>query len=216
MQTQNFLILSQNIINSPINETKSNSEISENLSKESEENENNETGSFEFSLDLSNDGDEDSETNKTSKRILKFSPNEVILVCNGPHTRKGSNGLCECVEGFEYGDPFSKYGCYHCNHKCHDDAICSYPGKCVCKNGMIGDGIKTCDIPLPIVTSMSPTLARSVGGETIIVHYYTESNYTQKYGYCKYSIFRILSLKFNFLGWKISLIIISNANYLIL
>ena len=147
---------------------------------------NNETSLFEFSLNIPKE-DENAEANETENSFLNFSHGaEVILVCNGPNTRKGSNGLCECVEGFEFGDPFSRYGCYHCSHKCHDNAICSYPGKCVCKNGMIGDGIKSCTIPLPVITNMFPTLAKRVGGETIVLQYYTESNYTQQFGYCKF------------------------------
>ena len=150
------------------------------------ENDQNETLSFEIALNLPKL--ENKEGNETQKQtvVISSSKSQVIIVCNGPNTRKGPNGLCECVEGFEYGDPFSRYGCYHCLQKCHEKASCKYPGKCVCDNGMIGDGTKQCQIPLPVMIDVEPKTVTAKGGDILLVQYFTESNYTQSHGYCKF------------------------------
>lgn len=152
--------------------------------------EENESDDFEISLNLPlKPGDDPSSNNSKPQKIIFFNSSKIAVgqvVCSGPNTRKGKKGFCECVEGFEHGDPSSRYGCYHCNQKCHIKAECTYPGKCACKNGMVGDGVKTCLIPAPHLLKVDLLLVQAIGGENITVTYYTASNYTQEYGYCKF------------------------------
>lgn len=152
--------------------------------------EENDTVNFEISLNLPLKHNPEAETNSSEgQKKISFVSNKnavVHIVCNGPNTRKGKKGFCECMDGFEHGDPSSRYGCYHCSSICHIKAECVYPGRCSCKNGMVGDGIKNCSIPVPTITRVDTLLVPAAGGENITVFYYTPTNYSQTYAYCKF------------------------------
>ena len=78
--------------------------------------------------------------------------------CKAPHTRKVKNqpGKCECEPGFPSGNPDLSTGCFKCKHDCTENALCSFPGKCLCKAGYEGDGIHKCSIVAPIFLGIQP------------------------------------------------------------
>ena len=61
------------------------------------------------------------------------------------------NGKIECIEGFIGDNPIQIKGCWKCSNVCHLNASCDYPGICNCLNGLIGDGITKCSLPVPVI-----------------------------------------------------------------
>lgn len=90
--------------------------------------------------------------------------------CDGLNTVFAFNNECVCIDGFPFGDPESKEGCYRCDQKCHRLAKCEYPGKCVCISPYHGDGIN-CVADIPQLTSVSPTNGSTLGGTDIEIYY---------------------------------------------
>jgi len=111
---------------------------------------------------------------------------ELLISCNGPNTRKGKNGLCECVEGYNIGDPSSKFGCFRCEKQCHINASCYYPGKCICINGLVGDAVNNCIPPVPRLLSVNPNPYAPKTHKLINVSYDTPSNYSSLTGFCRF------------------------------
>jgi hypothetical protein len=76
--------------------------------------------------------------------------------CLGLNTFRNSDGLCECVAGFEFGEPQTFYGCWNCDHKCHSHGACVHPGKCECQARYHGDGITSCEPIYPELLALAP------------------------------------------------------------
>ena len=107
--------------------------------------------------------------------------------CEGPNTIRSPDGSCKCSPGFEFGDPAAENGCWSYESKCHRDATCHYSGKCLCKNGFIGDGIHSCKKVVPSIKEIVPTKGRHIGGEQIRVFYKADSSTeTISSIYCKF------------------------------
>ncbi|KAK8886090.1 hypothetical protein M9Y10_041550 [Tritrichomonas musculus] len=107
--------------------------------------------------------------------------------CKGPNTILSSNNKCVCIEGFMYGDPYSKEGCYKCDQKCHKHSTCKYPGKCVCSPPYHGDGIFNCTADVPQLDLVTPNSGPAQGGTTILIYYtYSDNKYTPDTAFCKF------------------------------
>lgn len=105
--------------------------------------------------------------------------------CQGPHTLAKGNGTCVCLPNFPFGNPYSKQGCYTCVDQCNDKALCIFPGKCACINGLVGDGIQNCSIPIPKLTSVDPVKISKSSITYITAEYEIPTNYTTISGFCK-------------------------------
>ena len=105
-----------------------------------------------------------------------------VTKCNLPNTINEKNGECVCSEGFISDDSFFINGCFKCNDKCHINAKCIYPGKCLCENGLIGDGINNCNEPIPIISSFN-----LINNSYILIKFKTLTNYSTLNGYCKFN-----------------------------
>lgn len=57
----------------------------------------------------------------------------------GPHASL-QDTTCLCDEGYPYGNPNSKKGCYNCTEECSKWGFCEYPGFCRCIDGDNGNG----------------------------------------------------------------------------
>ena len=124
--------------------------------------------------------DFDINNNNNNNNNEDFEPEiQLTIVCNGPNTKKNQNGFCECLEGYDIGDPSSKYGCYKCDKNCHKNATCIYPGKCNCLHGLIGDGINNCKIPIPSIISTNLTKINNFN-ESILILINNPSNYSKE------------------------------------
>ena len=104
----------------------------------------------------------------------------------GQNTIKTKEGKCICKEGFNYGNPNSSIGCYKCPSNCHKNAKCVPPGQCSCSEGMIGDGINSCEIPTPEILQIKPPYINSKGNQELIISYQLKTNYYQPNGFCRF------------------------------
>lgn len=105
--------------------------------------------------------------------------------CSGPNTLRDKDGNCTCLPNFPFGDPYSKQGCYICVEQCNERAICVFPGKCSCVNGLVGDGKKSCEYPIPKLVSVDPAKVQKNSAAEIDVKYAISTNFSAVYGYCK-------------------------------
>jgi len=89
---------------------------------------------------------------------IEEDPNEIIENRNVPlHTEINNRGRIICQTGYIGDDPVANRGCWKCKSECHVNALCDYPGKCVCKPGYTGDGITSCKSPVPFIISYHAT-----------------------------------------------------------
>lgn len=91
--------------------------------------------------------------------------------CSSPNTVLSFTGKCVCIDGFPYGDPTSKEGCYKCDRKCHPLATCNFPGSCTCPQLYLGDGITSCQRNIPKIKSIYPLSGPSTGGTVVTINY---------------------------------------------
>lgn len=91
--------------------------------------------------------------------------------CEGPHTIRTKEGLCQCEENFSFGDPFGEYGCWKCDHRCNSNATCTQSGECKCNMGFIGDGFRQCELAIPHLIGISPSKGKHFGGDQIIAYF---------------------------------------------
>ena len=108
--------------------------------------------------------------------------------CEGSNTVLAFTNECVCIDGFPYGDPNSKEGCYKCEQKCHRLSKCEYPGKCVCVPPYHGDGVN-CAADIPRLTSFSPKNGTTHGGTNIQIHYSYSSFNNDKlpdFAFCRF------------------------------
>ena len=129
-------------------------------------------------------------TNQMTKILLTnisaiLASNET-KECKGMNTFKDSSFVCHCLPGFPFGDPVSEQGCYRCDQECHSLGYCAYPGKCKCVRGYIGDGITSCEVPIPEVTGIFPNIAKPRGYQEARITYYMEESFTPTKFYCKF------------------------------
>ncbi|EAY08702.1 hypothetical protein TVAG_079620 [Trichomonas vaginalis G3] len=96
------------------------------------------------------------------------------------------NKTCQCMPGFPFGDPNSTQGCYKCNDQCNKFAICAFPGRCVCKNGYIGDGVKECIVPVPRLDSSNTSYIFTRGGQNTTILTIPYKNFHPDKAYCKF------------------------------
>ncbi|EAY04348.1 hypothetical protein TVAG_069980 [Trichomonas vaginalis G3] len=112
--------------------------------------------------------------------------NRAVKECIGMNTFMDENHVCRCLPGFNFGDPVSKYGCYQCSLTCHKNGFCAHPGKCKCLKGLVGDGVLKCDIPIPTVTSVYPSIIRSQGFIDTQISYSLDVPYIPTEFWCKF------------------------------
>lgn len=108
-----------------------------------------------------------------------------VTECNGLNTYLDGN-KCKCRPGYPYGDPLTLAGCYFCQDTCHQYGYCSFPGKCQCLKGLVGDGIHNCYIPIPIIQSVSPQILSPLGNQTLEIRYGLETAYVPESIFCKF------------------------------
>jgi len=135
-------------------------------------------------IDEKDDADEQP---KTPKKVLPVIDDMgEKYECDGPNTFMDSNHKCACLDGFPYGDPSSSNGCWKCISQCHVNAVCSYPGKCVCAYGYIGDGTMICMIPKPVVSKVSPSQILLNSSYVVTVSFSVSTNFTAVEGFCRF------------------------------
>jgi len=115
--------------------------------------------------------------------VFSLGDENIVNICRGKNTIIGESGKCECVSGFEFGDPNNE-GCYTCNKACHEYASCIFPGECRCNDGYFGDGENLCVIPRPIIVNRPPSALPSSGGSEISVQLKPFEKFHPKNGFC--------------------------------
>lgn len=126
----------------------------------------------------------------------------ISLECSGPNTFR-INDECYCMRGFIGDEPLSPRGCWRCE-KCHREAKCAYPGKCICSNGMVGNG-KLCEPPIPTINSFS------VQGDFVNINYQCTIMFEPYLSYCKFGSSDIIN-GLSFTNRSISCLIPSNIH----
>lgn len=115
--------------------------------------------------------------------VSRFSePDE----CKGINTIRFNKTKCKCAPSFVFGDPY-KEGCYKCIDQCNESARCAFPGRCVCKKGLYGDGVFKCEIPKAIIADgVESKEYSSNGGETLVIMLKPYPRFTPLKGFCKF------------------------------
>ena len=93
---------------------------------------------------------------------------------------------CECFPGFPYGDPESKPGCWRCENVCHQNAVCRYPGRCVCPRGYHGDGISRCDKITLNLLNINQTVGKASGNDSVLLKYEYKNGRKTKAMFCRF------------------------------
>ena len=113
--------------------------------------------------------------------------------CPGPNSIRLPIGICQCRNGFPFGDPNDSKGCWKCQDKCDSNAECVYPGKCVCKESYFGDGIKTCEMKIPKILSYTPSEGKN--GTIVNISYSYPNSLVYKYAFCKFGSIPVNSIE---------------------
>ena len=115
--------------------------------------------------------------------VSRFSdPDE----CRGINTIRVNKTKCRCVDSFPFGDPY-KEGCYKCIDQCNASAKCAFPGRCVCKKGLYGDGVFKCEVPRAIIAEGAESKEySSSGGETLVIMLKPYPRFTPIKGFCNF------------------------------
>lgn len=66
---------------------------------------------------------------------------------------------------------------------CHPNAT-GTAGHCICRNGLIGDGVRTCARPVPIIESLDPNHGVIPGGYPVTIR--LASNYRSDKAFCRF------------------------------
>ncbi|EAX96684.1 hypothetical protein TVAG_489670 [Trichomonas vaginalis G3] len=133
----------------------------------------------------------DSFDQEISKKLVEEEPedeisdDEGIKWCSGPHTFTNVHGKCVCIPGYHGDWPIQTRGCWKCKSTCHRDAECLFTGGCRCMNGLIGDGIKECSIPVPKIVSFIPS--GGVSDTNFVFDFLIETNYKPYSAFCNAS-----------------------------
>ena len=101
--------------------------------------------------------------NKHNNNIHNKNKLNNITKCPGRNSYRDPKGKCKCKPNY-FGDPDQKsIGCWTCNPKCHQNAICKSQSHCICNGGYFGDGIISCKPIsfLPVIESVHPSYGRS-------------------------------------------------------
>ena len=126
--------------------------------------------------------------NSTLANLTISGLSNAIGECIGMNTYKDKKFVCRCLPGFPFGDPVSKEGCYRCDESCHSHGYCQYPGVCKCFRGLVGDGVHECNVPVPEVTGIYPSIVRPEGLIESRVTYYIDEPYTPSLFFCKFGV----------------------------
>jgi hypothetical protein len=109
--------------------------------------------------------------------------------CPGPHSHRDRWGYCTCDDEYWQGNPDTAEGCWKCNDTCLMDATCVYPGKCQCTRRYRGDGVRACDMILPRVLGVSPSIGWSDDATIVNVTYVwdvNESAFEHAHAFCRF------------------------------
>ncbi|OHT13220.1 hypothetical protein TRFO_16651 [Tritrichomonas foetus] len=137
------------------------------------------TNSIEFSINTTNNPKRSYVPDPT------HAPQKIPVIkesgCSSNKIRD-SEGLCVCKSG--YIDDHR--GCFKCAEICHKDAQCVYPGKCECKNHLIGDGINSCQDSTPSILKINPKSGPTSGGSEVNVTLRDEIPSIATFGFCRF------------------------------
>ena len=159
-------------------EDKKENEENENKKEGENNNENNENNP-EYDDDIIMDDDYHNDDIRQNHYIF----GEDYPNCSDKNTTRDSFGVCVCKEGY-LGDPMDENGCYKCDEKCDENAICVYPGVCQCAYGFSGNASVKCYPEIPKILSVSPNKIPLKGGVFINVSFSTNAKIKIS-GYCK-------------------------------
>lgn len=124
---------------------------------------------------------EESKTIKT--HIVTKIPTETPkpLACPKPNMMLNGNE-CVCKPGYQ-GD--KEQGCWKCG-LCHQSANCVSPGVCKCIEGLIGDGVRQCNFPIPKIKDITPDQITTEVAE-VLVNLDQDSKYFAAQVYCRFN-----------------------------
>ena len=125
--------------------------------------------------------------NKESILGTKKVENKEII-CIGAHSRPlWGKDKCICEEGyFAQEDEVNTTGCYTCEPKCHKHASCTAPNICRCMYGLVGDGIKNCEMPSPTIKKIHIPQERLMVPVPVVVEY-SAPNFIPYLAFCKFN-----------------------------
>ena len=111
--------------------------------------------------------------------------------CPGNNTFIDSDGLCACLPGFPFGDPYSETGCFNCNKTCHLYGECIETNICACKPGYVGNGESHCEPRFPLPISLTPSNCSINGGTKILIELENETSNIENI-FCKFGTTMVL------------------------
>lgn len=110
--------------------------------------------------------------------------------CPRPNTVQTRLGSCVCGASFHFGNPNEEPGCWTCGDTCHKQAVCQHPGKCVCVEPYVGDGIR-CELPMPEILGLEPISGSSTGGTSVTVSF-TYPLSVSPPGHCRFGQYYVI------------------------
>ncbi|KAH0791435.1 hypothetical protein GPJ56_004650 [Histomonas meleagridis] len=120
-------------------------------------------------------------SHNTPRENRRIAPNITRKQCP-PHMELDTNNKCKCVSDYLYDGNI----CFKCAPPCHPRATCVSPGKCVCKEGYAGDGIRSCSSTTPKISKISPNSASANGGTIINIVLDDEIPMEVHAAYCRF------------------------------
>ena len=118
---------------------------------------------------------------RDGKRKRRPPPN-----CTAPNTRPSYDRKCICNETYFGDDPVGERGCWKCTPKCHSQAKCAYPGRCVCEFGLVGDGISECEPRLPTLLRIE-SISSGLTPDYIAAYYSDPFEFIPFSAFCKFN-----------------------------
>lgn len=104
--------------------------------------------------------------------------------CPGKNTFIDKDGMCSCIEGMPFGDPYSDIGCFNCNKTCHAKGECVDSDICSCMPGYVGDGIISCIPHFPLPISANPSSCAVNDNAEIVIT--LENDTSSHFVFCKF------------------------------
>lgn len=122
---------------------------------------------------------------------------EKAANCTWPNTQVGHRNSCVCLSGYFGDDPLTERGCWKCSPECNKQAKCIYPGRCICQNGLVGNGISNCDPPVPKIVSLENPKPDTGGLHSVLVYYSCPFDFSPYYAFCRFNNVRVSALIHN-------------------
>lgn len=137
---------------------------------------------------------------------IQGSPNDLMTGegCSGPNTVKDRFGQCVCQRGSIGDDPIQLRGCWNCSSECHYDAVCMYPGVCQCPNGLVGDGVSSCAIPVPHIRDVVIESAKEA--TEAVVWFSIPTDYNPEEVFCRFGNYIVVGTLLDSTHMKCSIV----------